>query len=117
MLDKIIIQVKDAIIASVKGADDIVEALRSAVKSQLIGVLENVAAIGVAVEDAIAAVAEGAVRASSGILLSITDGVRNTVHAALEGIGATGVDALLAVRHVARGAVWRVNLGEKRAAI
>jgi hypothetical protein len=63
MLDKIIIQVKDAIIASVKGADDIVEALRSAVKSQLIGVLENVAAIGVAVEDAIAAVAEGAVRA------------------------------------------------------
>jgi hypothetical protein len=62
MLDRIINEVKNAIVAAVKGADDTITALRTTVKNQTTGVLKDAGDIGIAAEDAIAGVAEGAVR-------------------------------------------------------
>lgn len=44
MLEKIIVEVRDAIVATVNGADDIASALRTAIVHQMVGVIKNTGA-------------------------------------------------------------------------
>ena len=111
MIAQIVNETKNAVLATIKGADDVLSALRGAVKNQLTGVATDVSnmavsvveeavasasGLGVSTADATAAAVKGAIKAArtvgqetvgtvSGALQSVASIPREVLEAALKG--------------------------------
>ncbi len=61
MLAKLVTETKNIVVTAVEGADDILDALRGAVKNQIVNTLKDIKEIGTTGLDAVASVVTGAV--------------------------------------------------------
>ena len=81
MLGKIINETKNAIVAAIVGADDILTALRTAVKNQIKGTITDVSDVGVSGENAVSAIVIGGLRSATDTGQAFIEVTKNTVSA------------------------------------
>jgi hypothetical protein len=105
MIKEIITEATDAVVAAIKGADDIMTAITSTVKNQVVNLLKGGGEVTTTGIDTVASVASGAMRGAGQVGTSVTESAKQVMHGAITGVSEVGGDVIMAAREAARGVI------------
>lgn len=105
MIGKIVEEAKDAVVAAIRGTDDVLSALRQAVVHQVSGLAKD----AVSLTGSLADVAEGSVEAAVEVGADVGKAAVSVVEGAIEAAGSLGVSSAQAAEAALTGVIRAAN--------
>ncbi len=109
MLAKLIEETTKAIVAAVKGVDNVVDAVRETVRDQLKGAMKDLGDVTTQGVESIQGVVTGALKSLSLVGGNLVDVSAGTIRGVVRGVADTGGDVVTAIRQAASSLVQEAD--------
>ena len=109
MIEKIINEASSAITASLEGADDVMTALRTTVRNQVVGIMGDAGDMANKGVEVISSVAAGGIKSAADVGEDIGSVAVNTVKGAIDAAGDVGVETVDATKAAVKGVVMAAD--------